>query len=272
VLFSYSARAGKLLALYNRSPMALRLPDCFLTTWLFIAGHLFTISASAQKLFSGTFEGTAANGALIQLELNNKNNQITGRYSETENSEADYNIVGTVEGKIIKGKMISVSNTALFFKITCQATEEGIHFSLDNPLWASIIPAIDFKKSIPNNTVNDNSRSSGFDTRLTGKWVSTEYEPSSGDFRGVYSQTMIIRNNAEATFYESTFSGNTSSGSVQSSPGKIAAQIKIITRDKKIYGIQKQSGKEIFIADYVVDATRLITIGTDLKKQFWTRQ
>lgn len=241
---------------------------------LLLAGHFF--SARAQDIFNGNFQG-GSNNSTVYVSLQQQGNQVTGKYTEPGNSEADYNITGAIIQDALKGKMISVANPIMQFKFTCIAEGDALRFSLDNSFWAALMPPVSLKR-IQNEpggagagNAPDGLVATGFDTRLIGTWVCTEY-PTTGDLRGIYTEIMVISGSGYVTYYEPEFQVNTADAQARSSRGKPAATVQLKARDKKLYGVHPQTSQEVFIADYVVDATRLITIDPSKKRQLWHKR
>jgi len=236
----------------------------------------YCLLTRAQDIFHGDFEGVSNNSA-VRVSFNQQGQQVTGKYIEPENAEAEYNITGTVTQNVLKGKLINVSNPILQFKFTCIAENNTLRLSLDNSFWAALMPPVSLKR-IENEPAGPTAGSStdgkapeGFDTRLIGKWVYTEY-PTTGELRGIYAETMVISSSGQVTYYEPTFQANTADAQATSSPGKLVGTLQLKTRDKKLYAVHPQTSQEVFIADYIVDATRLMTTDPSKKRQLWHKR
>ena len=203
--------------------------------------------------------------------------KITGTYSEQQNPGAVYTINAAAIDNKIKGRMTDNSGI-LSFRFTCtpvkEGDEDGLSFTLDNPLYASMLPRLIFKLNTEDvagkEGAGDTGSSNGFDRGLIGKWTSTDYY-GSGDFSSTTRETMVINANGTVTIYESQVSANTGDSYINSSPGKVIGTVKIITANNQIFEVEAQTNRRALFGNYTLRGNSLLITGSDGKKKLWKK-
>lgn len=166
----------------------------------------------------------------------------------------------------------------LSFRFTCtpvkDGNEDGLYFTLDNPLYASMVPKLIFKlnteDALSGQGGGDTGSSTGFDRGLIGRWTSTDYY-GSGEFSSTTRQTMVINANAIVTVYESQVSANTGDSYINSSPGKVIGTVKIITANNQIFEVDAQTNRRALFGNYTLRENSLLITGADGKKKLWKK-
>ena len=216
---------------------------------------------------------------LYFMELHTNNDKITGTYVEQENPDIVYAINAAVQDNKIRGRL--TDNTGILsFRFTLTYVrdvdkQEGLQLTLDNPVYASLMPQLIFKAYTNEAPASQPSAAPGkatadFDRRIVGKWVNVE-RYSSGDFWSTTRQTMVIDNNGMLHAYEPETSVNTGDSYVNSSPGKLLASNRIFTRNNQIYSLDNATGKQVLVANYTIDGNTLLTVTVDGERQLWQK-
>jgi hypothetical protein len=249
----------------------------FMYIFLIAVGCSRQALVNAQDLYSGLFKGKIVNSGDVTITLSNNNNTVSGRYAEESNPEAEYTLTGKIVDGVLHGQIVCVSSELLRFRFTCTQSGDILQFSLDNKLWAMLIPPLSLTRASAPSSITGTGINTGpgtgnaaFDKRIVGKWTcTTSYR--SGDFSNITTEVMLIDENAVMSMYEAVSRNSTSGSYLNSGQGALIGRVNILTLDSRIIGISPDGHSQAVLASYKVDGSRMQTIAPDGEKQLWVK-